>query len=74
MGALLPLVLRFGKVLPPQVMRFFSFCPREVACRVWLFATLWTINCQTSLSTGFPRQEYWSGCHALIHLLLNFMQ
>ena len=29
--------------------------------RVWLFATLWTIARQAPLSTGFPRQEYWSG-------------
>ena len=28
---------------------------------VWLFATLWTIACQTFLSMGFSRQEYWSG-------------
>ena len=26
-----------------------------------LFVTLWTIACQTPLSTGFLRQEYWSG-------------
>ena len=25
------------------------------------FATLWSIACQASLSTGFSRQEYWSG-------------
>jgi len=25
------------------------------------FATAWTITCQTPLSMGFPRQEYWSG-------------
>ena len=31
-----------------------------------LFATLWTIARQTTLSTGFSRQEYWSGCHALL--------
>ena len=24
-------------------------------------ATPWTVACQTPLSTGFPRQEYWSG-------------
>ena len=30
-----------------------------------LFATLWTIAWQT-LSMGFSRQEYWSGCHALL--------
>ena len=26
-----------------------------------LFATPWTVACQAPLSTGFPRQEYWSG-------------
>ena len=29
--------------------------------RVRLFATLWTVACQTPLSMGFSRQEYWSG-------------
>ena len=28
---------------------------------VQLFATLWTIVCQASLSMGFSRQKYWSG-------------
>ena len=28
---------------------------------VRLFAILWTITCQVSLSMGFSRQEYWSG-------------
>ena len=28
---------------------------------VWLFATLWTIARQAPLSTGFSRQECWSG-------------
>ena len=28
---------------------------------VQLFATLWTVACQAPLSTGFSRQEYWSG-------------
>ena len=28
---------------------------------VQLFATLWTVARQASLSTGFSRQEYWSG-------------
>ena len=28
---------------------------------VQLFATLWTVACQTPLSMGFSRQEYWSG-------------
>ena len=29
--------------------------------RVQLFATLWTVACQAPLSTGFSRQEHWSG-------------
>ena len=29
--------------------------------RVHLFATLWIIAHQSPLSTGFSRQEYWSG-------------
>ena len=29
--------------------------------RVQLFATLWTVAYQASLSMGFSRQEYWSG-------------
>ena len=33
---------------------------------VRLFATLWTVVCQTPLSMGFSRQEYWSGCPALL--------
>ena len=28
---------------------------------VWLFAPLWTVDCQAPLSTGFSRQEYCSG-------------
>ena len=28
---------------------------------VQLFATPWTVARQTSLSLGFPRQEYWGG-------------
>ena len=28
---------------------------------VRLFAALWTVACQTPLSVGFSRQEYWSG-------------
>ena len=36
-----------------------------VLSRVQLFATLWTIACQTPLSMGFSRQEYWSGLPCL---------
>ena len=28
---------------------------------VQLFASLWTVACQASLSLGFSRQQYWSG-------------
>ena len=28
---------------------------------VGLGATLWTVACQSSLSMGFSRQEYWNG-------------
>ena len=28
---------------------------------VQLFATLWTVALQASLSTGFSRQKYWTG-------------
>ena len=33
---------------------------------VRLFVTPWTVACHTPLSMGFSRQEYWSGCHALL--------
>ena len=35
---------------------------------VRLFATLWTVACQTPLSMGFSTQEYWSGlpCPSLL--------
>ena len=34
---------------------------RPVVSSVWLFTTPWTAAHQAPLSTGFPRQEYWSG-------------
>ena len=30
------------------------------------FETSWTIACQSPLSMGFSRQEYWSGYHSLL--------
>ena len=33
---------------------------------VQVFATLWTIACQVSLSMGFSREEYCMGCHAFL--------
>ena len=40
-------------------------CAQSLSC-VQLFAILWTAACQTPLSLGFSRQEYWSGCHSLL--------
>ena len=43
----------------------FSFALIMCVCyhfsRVQLFVTLWTVAHQAPLSTGFSRQEYWSG-------------
>ena len=33
----------------------------QLLSRVWLFVTPWTVAVQAPLSTGFSRQEYWSG-------------
>ena len=35
-------------------------CAQLLSC-VWLFAILWTVDCQAPLSMGFSRREYWSG-------------
>ena len=36
-------------------------CVLSCFSHVWLFETLWTVACQTPLSMGFSREEYWSG-------------
>ena len=33
----------------------------ELLSRVPFFATPWTVACQSPLSMGFSRDEYWSG-------------
>ena len=46
----------------------FLFLYYNILCAcsvVWLFGTPWTVACQAPLSTGFPRQEYWSGLPCL---------
>ena len=40
---------------------YVCMCVCESLSCVRLFATLWTIACQASLSMEFSRQEYWSG-------------
>ena len=37
--------------------------------RVWLLATPWTAAYRAPPSTGFSRQEYWSGVHCLLPLM-----
>ena len=33
----------------------------KLLSHIRLFATLWTVSYQASLSMGFSKQEYWSG-------------
>ena len=55
----------------PQAKKVLHLCIQGRFGHVWLFATLWTVSCQASLSErGFSRQAYWSvltntGCHTL---------
>ena len=49
-----------GKPLKPRSTPIAVFVVQLLSC-VRLFATLWTLACQTPLSLGFFRQEYWSG-------------
>ena len=47
---------------PPEKPQFFRVCvSRPIVFQ--LSATPWTVSCQTLLSMGFSRQEYWSGLH-----------
>ena len=40
---------------------FWGVCALSHFSHVWLFAILWTVAHQASLSVEFSRQEYWSG-------------
>ena len=42
-----------------------SQCAKSLS-HVQHFVTPWTVARQAPLSMGFSRQEYWSGCHALL--------
>ena len=42
-------------------MHFYLLCVLSRFSHVRLFATLWTVACQATVSMGFSRQEYWSG-------------
>ena len=47
----------------PQIQRLSSSneCMLNHFSCIWLFATLWNVDCQAPLSMGFFRQEHWSG-------------
>ena len=47
-------------------MSFLCLCVLSCFSHVQLFVIPWTVACQASLSMGFSRQEYWSGCCALL--------
>ena len=52
------------RTLANKLMLSLQVYPSVCACmlsRVQFFGDPWTIASQTSLSMGFPRQEYWSG-------------
>ena len=38
-----------------------KWCGVLVAKSCLTLVTLWTVACQTALSMGFPKQDYWSG-------------
>ena len=55
-----------GHTLPAAVCVHVYFCvcacvSAQLLSHVPLFATSQIVACQTPLSMGFPRQEYWSG-------------
>ena len=49
-----------GHLLPCLKKKVFSLWKWKSFSHVQLFATPWTVACQTSLSMEFSRQEYWS--------------
>ena len=44
-----------------QLLNWFLTCCAQLLSRVQLFVTPWAVAHQALLSTGFSRQEYWSG-------------
>ena len=59
-GSPVPRVLQ-ARTLEWVAIPFSSACMLSSFSRVRLCATLWTAVHQAPLSTGFSRQEYWSG-------------
>ena len=52
--------LNISWTLEYLAIRSMCMCAKSLQS-FWIFATLWTITCQASLSMGFSREEYWSG-------------
>ena len=50
-----------ARILEWVAISFSNACTLSRFSRVRLYATLWTAAHQAPLSTGFSRQEYWSG-------------
>ena len=57
--SIFPSIRVFSNELPAYALHL--ACVLSCFSHVQLFATLWTVVCQASLSKGFSRQEYWSG-------------
>ena len=53
-----------GSVLACDLLTLSAWTLDLLVCvlsHVPLFATVWTVACQSPLPTGFPRQKYWRG-------------
>ena len=55
------LLPRQNPIPSPGLLFYKPMCMLSRFSHVQLFATLWTVARQVSLSMGFSRQEYWSG-------------
>ena len=62
------------RILQARILEWVAISSPRHACRLSYFscvrlcANLWTATFQASLSTGFSKQEYWSGCHFFLCL------
>ena len=52
---------RLFSSFPLSAIRVMSYMLLSCFSHAQLFVTLWTAACQSSVSMGFPRHEYWSG-------------
>ena len=56
-----------SRSLPFSALTFAFLCMHvQSLSHIQLFGTPWTVAHQVPLSMGFPRQEYWVGCHFLL--------